>query len=48
MISFSTRFERFRVPLILATTFLDLLGFGVLIPIFPQILDSYDRSGAWM
>lgn len=33
--------QKSQLPLILATAFLDLLGFGILIPILPDLIAGF-------
>ncbi len=44
----SAKLQKFQFPLILSTAFLDILGIGILIPIFPFLIKSFGMSGEWV
>lgn len=46
--SHTTRFQSFQLPIVLATAFLDIMGIGILIPIFPFLIQDYHVSGEWV
>ena len=41
-------FRNIQFPLILATAFLDILGIGILIPIFPFLIKGFWMSAEWV
>lgn len=44
---YPTMIQKSQLPLILTTAFLDLLGFGILIPILPDIIHAFGVDGNW-
>lgn len=39
--------QKSQLPLILATAFFDLLGFGILIPILPDLIVNFGVNESW-
>jgi hypothetical protein len=39
--------QKFYLPLILATAFLDILGIAIFIPVLPEIIEKFGIAASW-
>jgi MFS transporter, DHA1 family, tetracycline resistance protein len=45
---FSKLAQKYTLPLILITAFIDVVGIGILIPVLPSLIASFGQSGEWV
>lgn len=45
---FSKIAQKYTLPLILITAFIDVVGIGILIPVLPSLIASFGQTGEWV
>ena len=45
---FSQFAQKYTLPLILITAFIDVVGIGILIPVLPSLIASFGQAGEWV